>query len=73
MKDVLAFLIESLVDNPKEVLIEEEHDDDAVRFNLTIADSDYPRVIGSHGLTIKAITGLVRTYHAKTSGGNERV
>lgn len=65
MRDVLEFILQHIVDHPESLLITEEREDDIIRFNVALADEDYPRVIGKSGLTIKGITEIVRLVENK--------
>lgn len=67
MKDVLAYILQSIAQQPESITIAEEAEDSIIRFNVTVADEDYPRIIGRAGLTIKAITDIVRLVHSKNN------
>jgi predicted RNA-binding protein YlqC (UPF0109 family) len=69
MKDLLEYILTNIIDSPESLSIEEETEDDVVRFNVTLAEDDYPRVIGKRGLTIKGITDILRLYNTKA--GND--
>lgn len=61
MKDLLDYIVKSLVSKPEEVKIEEEKEDDTVNFNLTVATEDMGLVIGKSGQTIRSIRRLLVT------------
>ncbi len=65
MRDVLEYILTRIIDHPESLHIDEENEDDIIRFNVTLADEDYPRVIGKSGLTIKGITEIVRLVENK--------
>jgi uncharacterized protein len=67
MRDVLEFVLQHIIDHPESLKIEEEREEDIIRFNVTLADEDYPRVIGKSGLTIKGITEIVRLVENKNN------
>lgn len=67
MKDFLTFILSNIADKPEVIDIQEETEDSIIRFNVTLADEDYPKVIGKHGLTIKAITDLLRLQSMRMS------
>ncbi len=67
MKDVLLYILQSIADHPDSIVISEETEDSIIRFNVTVADEDYPRIIGRSGLTIKAITDIVRLVDSKNN------
>ncbi len=65
MRDLLEHIITSIIDNPDSLSIDEETEDNIVRFNVTLAEEDYPKVIGKRGLTVKAITDILRLHNSK--------
>ena len=66
MRELLEFLVRSLVDRPDEVKIEEfEEDDGTVVFELSVADDDYGKVIGRGGRTAQAIRTVVKAAAVK--------
>lgn len=67
MQKLLQFLLENLVAHPDEIKIDHEVENDIQRFNITLNDEDYSRVIGKRGLTIKALTDLLKLYEAKNT------
>jgi len=73
MQDVLTYILTSLIDHPDQLRIEEEIEDDILRFNVYLSEEDYPRVIGKHGLTIKAITDIIRTYKSKNGEDTQKL
>lgn len=60
MKDVLNFIITSIVDNPKEIKIKEEESDDVINYEVSVAKEDMGKVIGKNGKIIKAIRNVLR-------------
>ncbi len=60
MKELVEFLVKSLVDNPEEVSLEEKEEDDSVHYELKVAQDDVGRIIGKHGSTINAIRTVVQ-------------
>jgi predicted RNA-binding protein YlqC (UPF0109 family) len=65
MQNLLQFLLNNLVAHPEEIVIEHEVDTDIQRFNVTLNPEDYSRAIGKRGLTIKALTDILKLYEAK--------
>lgn len=59
MKDLLNFIITSIVTKPDEVKIEEELSEGNVDLILTVDPSDMGIVIGKNGQTIRAIRKLL--------------
>lgn len=59
MKDLLNFIVTSLVTKPEAVSIEEQKEDGDITLNLTIDPSDMGLIIGKNGQTIRAIRKLL--------------
>lgn len=59
MKDLLDYIVKSLVSKPEEVKIEEETAEGMINFNLTVSPEDMGLIIGKAGQTIKAIRRLL--------------
>lgn len=65
MRDLLEYILTNIIDNPDQLSIEEETEDDVLRFNVNLAEEDYPKVIGKRGLTVKGITDILRLFNNK--------
>ncbi|OGE29557.1 hypothetical protein A2867_00145 [Candidatus Daviesbacteria bacterium RIFCSPHIGHO2_01_FULL_40_11] len=59
MKDLLNFIVTSLVTKPEAVVIDEQREDGTVNLNLTVDQSDMGLIIGKSGQTIRAIRKLL--------------
>lgn len=59
MKDLLEYIVKSLVTKPDEVKITEETLDNVVNFKINVFPEDIGIVIGKAGQTIKAIRRLL--------------
>lgn len=59
MKDLLNFIVTSLVTKPASVSIDEQTQDGTVNLNLTVDPSDMGLIIGKSGQTIRAIRRLL--------------
>ncbi len=59
-QEFLQFLVESLVDHPKDVKIERKVDEMGVLLSLRVNPEDMGQIIGREGSTAKAIRNLVR-------------
>ncbi len=59
MKDLLNFIVTSLVTKPEAISIDEQIEDDTVNLNLTVDPSDMGIIIGKSGQTIRAIRKLL--------------
>lgn len=65
MKDLVEYVVESLVDHPEQVHVEETEMPAETLLELTVATSDMGRVIGKGGRVINAIRALVQVAAAK--------
>lgn len=62
MKDLLLFIVRSLVDEPDKVDITEiEESEDSVLFEIRVAESDMGKVIGRQGRIAKAIRTVMKS------------
>ena len=59
MKDLLNFIVTSLVTKPEAVKIDEQKQNGDVNLNLTVDPSDMGLIIGKGGQTIRAIRKLL--------------
>jgi uncharacterized protein len=66
VKDLLVYLVSSLVARPQDVRVEEfEEDDGTLVLELTVADEDYGKVIGRGGRTAQALRTVVKAAAVK--------
>ncbi len=59
MKDLLNYIVTSIVTKPEAVLIDEENDNGNVNLYLTVDPTDMGIVIGKGGQTIRSIRKLL--------------
>lgn len=59
MKDLLDFIVKSLVTNPNAVEINEEESEGNLNFRLKVSPEDMGLIIGKKGQTIRAIRKLL--------------
>ncbi|OGE64340.1 hypothetical protein A3I48_02985 [Candidatus Daviesbacteria bacterium RIFCSPLOWO2_02_FULL_36_7] len=59
MKELLNFIVTSLVTKPEVVSIDEQTEEGTVNLNLTVDPSDMGIIIGKSGQTIRAIRKLL--------------
>jgi len=59
MKDLLNYIVTSLVTKPEAVSIDEENAEGSINLNLTVDPSDMGLIIGKGGQTIKSIRKLL--------------
>lgn len=65
MKDLVEYVVKSLVESPDEVSVAEFDDENETVLELTVAGSDMGRVIGRSGRVINAIRTLTQVAAAK--------
>lgn len=65
MKDLVEYVVKSIVAEPGEVKITEENNDDGLLIKLEVAPDDKGRVIGRQGRVAQAIRTLLRVKAAK--------
>ncbi|MGD9504088.1 MAG: KH domain-containing protein [Syntrophobacteraceae bacterium] len=70
MKELVEYLVHSLVDYPEQVTLSIEEEDDNVTMRLTVAQEDLGKVIGKSGTTINAMRTVVQ---AAASSRGKRV
>ena len=60
MKELLTYIVQSLVDNPEHVSVTERKADGEIIFEVRVADGDMGKVIGRQGRIVKQIRILMR-------------
>jgi predicted RNA-binding protein Jag len=67
MKELISFFIASLLpeEKQKEVSFAINEREDAIEIAITAPQTVYPILVGSHGLTVKAMTSLARFHYNK--------
>ncbi len=65
MKELIEFLARSLVDNPDDVRVDEEQDEDRVVLRLYVAEGDMGKVIGKQGRIANAMRDLLKVAAAR--------
>ncbi len=65
MKELIEYIVKSIVNVPDQVVITEETSDETVLFKLQVADEDKGRVIGRQGRVAEAMRTLLRVKAAK--------
>lgn len=65
MKELVEFIVKSIVDNPDEVTVVEIDGPTETYVELTVAPSDMGRVIGRRGRVINSIRSLLQVSAAK--------
>jgi predicted RNA-binding protein YlqC (UPF0109 family) len=65
MKDLVTFIVESLVDHPEEVRVSEVRGRASTVVELSVAAPDMGRVIGKGGRVIDSVRALLQVRAAK--------
>lgn len=65
MEDLLRFLIEPLVQDPKKVKIEKVQEENGTRYVIMVPKDDIAKVIGKNGKMIKSIKNLTKVRSIK--------
>lgn len=65
MKELIEYIVTSLVDNPDEVAVAEVDNGSDLVLELSVNSSDMGRVIGRNGRVINSIRTLVQVSAAK--------
>ncbi len=60
MKTALSYIINSIVDIPDKVVIDEESDGEFVTFKVIVDKEDMGKVIGKNGKVIRAIRNVLK-------------
>lgn len=60
MRELVEYLVKSLVDHPEDVLVEETREDNMVALELRVAADDLGKIIGKHGNTVNAIRNVLQ-------------
>ena len=59
MKDLIKYIAQALVDNPKQVTVTEIKGSNTSVFELKVAKEDIGKVIGRHGRTAQALRTIL--------------
>tara|TARA_B100000470_G_scaffold177403_1_gene141850 strand:+ start:17 stop:247 length:231 start_codon:yes stop_codon:yes gene_type:complete len=67
MKELLEYIAKELVENPDEVeVIQEEEEEGKIVLKLKVADEDKGRIIGKRGRIAESIRAILRVKAVKT-------
>ena len=66
-KELIEYLVKSLVDNKDAVVLTEAKEDTKIVITVKVDSKDMGRVIGKDGRIIKSIREIVRAYSAKNN------
>jgi predicted RNA-binding protein YlqC (UPF0109 family) len=65
MEELVKILAEALVDNPEEVQVSRQEEEDKIIIELRVAPEDMGKVIGKQGRIARAIRTVVRASAAR--------
>ncbi len=65
MKELVAHIAKSLVDQPDQVHVNQTENDDTFALELTVAQEDLGKVIGKQGRTARAMRSLLAATAAR--------
>ena len=60
MKELLTYIVQSLVDNPDKVIVDEKVTSKETVFEVRVADGDMGKVIGRQGRIVRQIRVLMK-------------
>lgn len=60
MKELLTYIVQSLVDNPDKVVVDEKATERDTVFEVRVADGDMGKVIGRQGRIVRQIRVLMK-------------
>lgn len=66
-KDLIEYIVKSLVDYPDEVVVHEITGETVVIIELTVTEADLGKIIGRYGRTLKAIRSILYTAGLRTN------
>ncbi len=67
MKDLVEYIVKSIVNEPDAVNVDEETNEEGITLKLTVADDDKGRIIGKQGQIAQAMRTLLRVKAAKAA------
>lgn len=59
LKDLVAYIVKSLVDNPDKVTVNEIAGDKSIIYELRVGEGDLGKVIGKEGRTARAVRTII--------------
>jgi uncharacterized protein len=65
MKDTLLFLLQSIVDHPDDITVDETQEDSRVLLTIHANAEDIGKIIGKNGRIIKALRDLIKLIATK--------
>ena len=70
MRELIEFIAGKLVDQPEQIAVTQQEDDEQITFELRVAQEDLGKVIGKQGRTARAMRAVLG---AAITGGDTRL
>lgn len=67
MKNTLEFVVTSIVDNPQDIVIEEQENEGIDNFTIHVHKDDMGKIIGKEGKIIRAIRNIMKIVAMKNN------
>ncbi len=64
-KDLVEYIVKSLVDSPENVFVTETDENNSVLLEISVSDDDMGRLIGRGGVVVNSIRSLLQVAGAK--------
>lgn len=65
LQDLLEFLAKSIVDDPKQVFVDEYRNGKTIQLDLQVGKADIGRVIGKHGRVANSLRSILKVVAAR--------
>ncbi len=70
MEELLRFIVESLIEEKDKVTIEKKEEENAIVFEVSVADEEVGKIIGKNGKVAQAIRAIL---HSANSNSDKKV
>ena len=65
LQDLLEYLAKSIVDDPKQVFVDEYRNGKTIQLDLQVGKADIGRVIGKHGRVANSLRSILKVVAAR--------
>ena len=66
LQELLEFLAQSIVDDPKQVFVDEYRQGNTIQLDLQVGKADIGRVIGKHGRVANSLRAILKVVAARS-------
>ena len=66
LHELLEFLAQSIVDDPKQVFVDEYRQGNTIQLDLQVGKADIGRVIGKHGRVANSLRAILKVVAARS-------